>query len=63
MAMICCRAVESDPLNAAAHNALGLVAEARESYAEACREFDFAVHLASSASGYAQLVLFHISVT
>ncbi len=63
MAIVCCRAVELDPLNAAAHSALGLVAEARESYAEACREFDLAVHLASSASGNARFMHPFVPVT
>ena len=48
---ICCRAVEADPLNAAAYNGLGLVAEARSSYAEASEAYGLAVQLASSASG------------
>ena len=47
----CCRAVEADFLNAAAHNALGLIAEGRSSYAEASGEYQLAIQLASSASG------------
>ncbi len=50
-ACACCRSVEADPLNAAAHNGLGLVAEARSSYAEASEAYELAVQLASTGLG------------
>ncbi len=43
--------MEADPLNAAAHNGLGLVAEARSSYAEASEAYELALQLASTGLG------------
>lgn len=53
--------MELDPLNAAVHNGLGLVAEARSSYAEACEAYMLASQLANAASGIKPLSAFTLT--